>query len=406
MLDTIKAVFDHHCGNLRVDDALARRIITFDNQFVTKNPDHVNFFGSALLGVYPVRWTDVERNTWIDDIIDFDEIGLRVDLFKLQSIDPKNKVATDLVNLSFVYVLHRLNASDDIKSAMKETAMRSVIAIMHYKFLSSLMAYYFPYPADEALAKTTYNSLSLKFDIKRLGSWGALIRNRAETVTAKNSLHNTTFQFMRDDKSVQYMVTDIQTRIRDVVKSQTQEFYRIKEADGKIINTSKILLTDEGFTVKDTRRTYSQYATYMDRVISDFADLHRKELLAVIMKLNTSADERTVTEAIRFIHQNYREDKKLAYVRKYVEEVLMYSLNFIHEKKYKMNDLGNILLKLRAMFVGSRVNDTAILAIRDMGDRIILGTGTTKPGALVSPERTALTMYIIARALTKNYYTR
>lgn len=406
MLDTIKAVFDHHCGNLRVDDALARRIITFDNQFVTKNPDHVNFFGSALLGVYPVRWTDVERNTWIDDIIDFDEIGLRVDLFKLQSIDPKNKVATDLVNLSFVYVLHRLNASDDIKPAMKETAMRSVIAIMHYKFLSSLMAYYFPYPADEALAKTTYNSLSLKFDIKRLGSWGALIRNRAETVTAKNSLHNTTFQYMRDDKSVQYMVTDIQTRIRDVVKSQTQEFYRIKEADGKIINTSKILLTDEGFTVKDTRRTYSQYATYMDRVISDFADLHRKELLAVIMKLNTSADERTVTEAIRFIHQNYREDKKLAYVRKYVEEVLMYSLNFIHEKKYKMNDLGNILLKLRAMFVGSRVNDTVILAIRDMGDRIILGTGTTKPGALVSPERTALTMYIIARALTKNYYTR
>jgi len=406
MLDTIKAVFDHHFGNLRVDDALARRIITFDNQFVTKNPDHVNFFGSALLGVYPVRWTDVERNTWIDDIIDFDEIGLRVDLFKLQSIDPKNKVATDLVNLSFVYVLHRLNASDDIKPAMKETAMRSVIAIMHYKFLSSLMAYYFPYPADEALAKTTYNSLSLKFDIKRLGSWGALIRNRAETVTAKNSLHNATFQFMRDDKSVQYMVTDIQTRIRDVVKSQTQEFYRIKEADGKIINTSKILLTDEGFTVKDTRRTYSQYATYMDRVISDFADLHRKELLAVIMKLNTSADERTVTEAIRFIHQNYREDKKLAYVRKYVEEVLMYSLNFIHEKKYKMNDLGNILLKLRAMFVGSRVNDTAILAIRDMGDRIILGTGTTKPGALVSPERTALTMYIIARALTKNYYTR
>lgn len=406
MLDTIKAVFDHHCGNLRVDDALARRIITFDNQFVTKNPDHVNFFGSALLGVYPVRWTDVERNTWIDDIIDFDEIGLRVDLFKLQSIDPKNKVATDLVNLSFIYVLHRLNASDDIKPAMKETAMRSVIAIMHYKFLSSLMAYYFPYPADEALAKTTYNSLSLKFDIKRLGSWGALIRNRAETVTAKNSLHNTTFQFMRDDKSVQYMVTDIQTRIRDVVKSQTQEFYRIKEADGKIINTSKILLTDEGFTVKDTRRTYSQYATYMDRVISDFADLHRKELLAIIMKLNTSADERIVTEGLRFIHQNYREDKKLAYVRKYVEEVLMYSLNFIHEKKYKMNDLGNILLKLRAMFVGSRVNDTAILAIRDMGDRIILGTGTTKPGALVSPERTALTMYIIARALTKNYYTR
>lgn len=406
MLDTIKAVFDHHCGNLRVDDALARRIITFDNQFVTKNPDHVNFFGSALLGVYPVRWTDVERNTWIDDIIDFDEIGLRVDLFKLQSIDPKNKVATDLVNLSFVYVLHRLNASDDIKPAMKETAMRSVIAIMHYKFLSSLMAYYFPYPADEALAKTTYNSLSLKFDIKRLGSWGALIRNRAETVTAKNSLHNTTFQFMRDDKSVQYMVTDIQTRIRDVVKSQTQEFYRIKEADGKIINTSKILLTDEGYTVKDTRRTYSQYATYMDRVISDFADLHRKELLAVIMKLNTSADERTVTEAIRFIHQNYREDKKLTYVRKYVEEVLMYSLNFIHEKKYKMNDLGNILLKLRAMFVGSRVNDNVILAIRDMGDRIILGTGTTKPGASVSPERTALTMYIIARALTKNYYSR
>lgn len=406
MFNTIKEVFDHHCKHLKINEQLARNIITFDNQFVTKNTDHVNFFGSALLGVYPVRWTDYERNTWLDDVIDLDEIGLKIDLFKLKSIDPKNKVATDLVNLSFVYILHRLNESDTIKPAFKEAAMISVISIMHYKFLSSLMAYYFPYPADEALAKTTYNSLSLKFDIKRLGSWGALIRNRAETVTAKNSLHSTTFQMMRDDKAVQYMVTDIQTRIRDVVKSQTQEFYRIKEADGKIINTSKILLTDDGFTVKDTRRTYGQYATYMDKVIPDLQDLLRKELLAIIMKLNPSADERIVVEAVKFINLNYRDDKKKAYVRKYVEETLLYSFNFIHEKKLKMNDLGNILLKLRAMFVGSRVNDQVILGIRDLGDKVVLNTGTTKPGALVSPERTALTMYLIARALTKNYYTR
>lgn len=401
---SIRGVYDHHCKELKIDTKFAKEIIRFDANFVTKNADHVNFFGSGLLGVYPIRWTDDERNRWLDDILQVDEIALKDDVFRLPTINPEHKVATDIVNLSFVYVIHRLTNEKTLPGPLKTEAIRSTIAIMHYKFLTSLMVRNFPYPADEAVAKATFNELSLKFDIKRLGSWGALIRNRAEENTKPSALHYHTFTTMRDDTAVQYMVSDIQTRIREVVKAQVIVFYRIRESNGKIVSTSSVLTTDDGITIKDVRRTFNQYHNYLMGVIAEPRDFVRKELFDVVMALNPSANPETTNQALKYLSVSYS-DRKKAYTKQLVEDLLIYTFNFIRTKKIPTHDLKEIAIRLRAMFTGSRINDKTILELRELSDRVVYESLPKRTGAPISPERTAVMLYIVLRALTKNYYS-
>lgn len=402
--DYIKKVFDTHCSDLKVDSALAKEIIKFDVQFLTKNSDHVNFFGSGLLGVHPIRWTDDERNRWMDDILQVDEIALKMDIHALPTIDTNHKVATDIVNLSFVYMLYRLSSESNIPGPLKTDAMRSVIAIMHYKFLTSLMVRNFQYPADEAVAKATFDSLSLKFDIKRLGSWTALIRNRAEEYTKPSALHYHTFKHMRDDLAVQYMISDVQTRIREVVKAQVVVFYRVRETNGKIVSTSSLLATDEGFTVRDVRRTKSIYHSYLNTVITEPRDFIRRELLDVVMALNPSANPDTTVNALKYLSLNYSVKQK-QYIKVLVEELLIYTFNFVKSKSIPTNDLKTIAIRLRAMFTGSRINDKTILDLRDKTDKIVYDSLPKRTGVPISPERTAVMLYIVLRALTKGYYS-
>ncbi len=403
-MENIKSVFDHHCAALEISPKFAKELVQFDQKFVTKNSDHVNFFGSPYLGVYPIRWTDEERNRWVDDLLAVDEIALKDDIRQLPTIDPSHTVATDFINLSFVYILYRLYNSG-LESALKHAAMMSVVRIMHYKFLTSLMAHYFRYPADEAIAKATYTALTLKFDIKRLGSWGALITDRAEVVTTKNSLHWLSFTTMRDDHAVQRMISDVQSRIREVVKAQVAVFYKVRENGDRVLSTSSIITTDEGFTVRDVKRTISTYLNYMNSIMPQSRDFVREDLLNIIGKLNPSANPIIVKQALVYMSDNYLEVKK-PYVKKIVEEVIVYSFNFIRNNRIEKSDLPNIAIRLRSMFTGSRVNDPAILEMRQIGDQIVIESQVRRTGVPISPERTAMLLYVVLRAMTKNHYQK
>lgn len=400
---SVRQLFDKYC-DFKVDARFCRNIVSFDVGFVTKNSDHVNFFGSPLLGVYPARWTDDERNRWVDDILQADEIALKEDLYELPAIDRNFLVTSDLVNLSFVYVTHRILTESSVPASVRQKAAESTINIMHYKFITSIMAHYFRYPADEAVAKAAYNALSMKFDIKRAGSWGALVKMRSASITKRGSLHYETMMKMRDDKGVTYMVSDIQTRIREVIKAQTQVFYEVRDNNGKIVSTSSLMKTDEGVAVKDVRRTFNELSRYMDQVIRDPSDFIRKDLFKVILDVNPSAAMQETNLTLNYISANYTESKK-KYIKTMVDETILYSLNFIREKKLRTNDLGTILLRLRSMFTGSKINDSTILKIRELGDRAVRESIRRSKSIPVSPERTAILLYIVMRALTKRHYS-
>lgn len=400
-ITNIKSVFDKHCVGLVIDKAFTSRLRNYDLQFITKNSDHVSFMGSALLGVFPIRWNDSDRDQWFDDVIFADEVGLADDIAKLPSIDITRKVQSDTVNLSFVYLMYRIAVSEHLSDSDKLHAQISTLRIMHYKFISSLLAHYFPYPADVGTAKAAYEQLSMKFDIKKYGSWGKLITARAEEII--RGIHKETFHYMRDDKSVLYMVTDIQTRIREVVKAQTRVFHSVRENNGRIITTSSVMQIDEGIVVRDTQRTFSQYSRYILDIGSRPVDFIRADLVEIVLSNINSADKKVFQATLTYFCANFNDIKK-PYVKELATESLLYAFDFISRNSIRLNDLVEVLSKLKSMYVASRIRDNHILNLRNIGDRVVREAANKKESVPVAAERTALLVYIILRALTKQHY--
>jgi hypothetical protein len=193
-----------------------------------------------LIGVHKVRFTDDDRLAWFDDVLDVDEISLTNQLHSAPTINPDFMVSGDAMNHSFIWLLHKFHTSDKLSNSVIHDTKVALISIMHYKFITSLIAWYFKYPADREIALAAYSSLSKKFDIKQYGSWSALIRARAESIIAKSGIHFNTYVRYIDDRSIIYMVNDIQSRIRELIKALTREFMEIHEKNARLVNSRLI----------------------------------------------------------------------------------------------------------------------------------------------------------------------
>lgn len=399
----IKRVFEEHI-EIEFDSNLCKQIIDFDKAFVHKTQDHTNFFGSPLLGVHPAKWLDSDQAIFMDEIMELDEIGLKQDLHNLPCIDKTHKVSSNPINLTLIYLAHKLSEAFD-KGKIKdrrlfETAYRSVFAILHYKFITSLCANYFKYPADMKIALVAYDVLTDKFDIKKTGSWKALIDTRTESLMSKHNIHYKTVKEFRNDEAIKYVVTDIQTRIRAVIKAYTKVFYRVKESDSRILSASSTMETEEGHIVKDVSREVSKAIRYANDTIKDFNSFYRLELLQILLRTNPSASPERVATILTYICNNAGKTE----VKKFIEELMIYSYNLIKVKGHKTGHIDMILKSFRSMMVGSTVTDPRVLNLKKLADKMINKAYKYSNTAAISPDRTTVLMYVLLRVLAREAY--
>lgn len=412
MTFAVKEVFDAHCVKLKIDAKLLKAIKAKDLQFVTKNSDHISFFGSGLLGVYPIKWLDADRDEWFDDIMEIDDVALQSDLASLKIpdergqlvavINPDHKVVSSTINLAMSYLIHRFLTEKSLSQSQREEGAVVICKLLHYKFLSSLLSNYFAYPANEAIAKATYNTLSMQFMIKQLGTWGALIHARSVDAVGHTSVHRKGLLTLPFDAQA-YFLSDVQTRIRNVVKAQTKVFYLVRDANGKTITTSQIMQIEDGIVIKDISRSFTQYHRYLYDLTEEPSSFIKQELIDIICNGINSADPRAVKSTLEWICNNIR-DKRKAYIDQLLSETILYAFDFLSKNKISTKDLGLVIEKLKAMLVGSRVNESKILLLRKLGDKVVKEGSGRKSSVPTRPERTAVILYIVLRTLTMSHY--
>jgi hypothetical protein len=412
MTFAVKEVFDAHCVKLKIDAKLLKAIKAKDLQFVTKNSDHISFFGSGLLGVYPIKWLDADRDEWFDDIMEIDDVALQSDLASLKIpdekgllvpvINPDHKVVSSTINLAMSYLIHRFLTEKSLSQSQREEGAVVICKLLHYKFLSSLLSNYFAYPANEAIAKATYNTLSMQFMIKQLGTWGALIHARSVDAVGHTSVHRKGLLTLPFDAQA-YFLSDVQTRIRNVVKAQTKVFYLVRDANGKTITTSQIMQIEDGIVIKDISRSFTQYHRYLYDLTEEPSSFIKQELIDIICNGINSADPRAVKSTLEWICNNIR-DKRKAYIDQLLSETILYAFDFLTKNKISTKDLGLVIEKLKAMLVGSRVNESKVLLLRKLGDKVVKEGSGRKSSVPTRPERTAVILYIVLRTLTMSHY--
>lgn len=404
----INGIFERNCSHLVFDQKLAKLVNQFQVSFVNKNEDHMLFFGGSLTGVQVVRFTTTDKDSWFSEIIQADESYLQTELAKIPFLDPDWHVSTDVFNYSCLWLIHKFSTSPYLDDRTKHQAMIDAALVLHYRFLTSLLFRYFKYPAERSTAEATYARLSLKFMLKKHGSWYRTLEARCEDLIEEGGLHDKTFKDFTDDLRIIYLVTDTQGRIRDMLKNIYATFKSIHDQGIRIKTTTSLVEHDGEQILKDRTKNLSNYTRYLHTVIIDKNSFIKNDLLQIIEKLMHTMNPKLFLKTLEWCSINYKHDNSRD-VEHLIDETLIHSFNYLTENRTVLKDttdLPGLLGRLRGVYMSSRSTDEDLLKIRRLGEKIIRNATGIKNENTISSIRTGLLLYLVLRAFTMNYYSR
>jgi hypothetical protein len=410
---TMREVMDEHFKHVKFDAALCKRIIEFSIRFMNRNEDHSAFFGGVLMGVNPIYFYDTDRELWFDDVLHVDEDHLQYDFQRAEGVDPANqKVASDVMNYTPGYITMRLLKESNIPIKTRQEACKHAFQVLHYKYLTSLLVRRFKYPARREVAEASFAALNYKFDIKTLGSWGNLIKDRAVGIISNESIY---WPVLSEQPGVDYdywtrrVVTDTQTRIRELINKYYSVYIATLNSGAMIRTTSDIMINTDGeMALRDKVNGYRSYIGYMHTVCISKDNLIKNDLLGVIGNAMHTMPEAMLIQSLEFIARNFNQARSKD-LTKFVDESLLYCFEYMQSIKLsvqRQNDLAPLTARLRLLLMAPKSSDPRVILIRDMGDQIVKNATNSKHAGQVASTRTGLCLYLILRAITKSYYTR
>lgn len=406
MASTIKDTFKQQLSYLEIDSKLVKRLAHFKHSFINRNEDHIKFFGGNLLGVEVVRYLQADRDTWFGEVLDIDDDALTEALYSLEAINEEYKRTSDVVNLTSAWLLHAIYNSNKLTVREKEQAMVDVAYMLQVKFITSIFAHYFKYPADRELAQAVYESLSKKYAIKQHGSWNALFLARSQDIIARNGIHHKTIKDFTDDDAILYLITDVQGRIREVVKKMYAVMIELKDGKQRISSTSSTVAIDGENILKDRQRSISNYTRYIHSVIVDRETFIRGEVLSVINDAMHTMPPKLLVEVLEFCSANYGKVKH-ENIGLLCDETLLHAFEFMSQNRalVRNSNLPSLVSRLRNLYMASKMNDPTLLKMKKLADEIVIKSATTKSSSVQASLRTGLQLYIVLRTFTMEYYS-
>lgn len=406
MAKGILEVFQEETKDLKIDEALLKRIHRYERSFVNRNDEHINFFASNLLGVHRLRFLGSDYDMWFDEVVQIDDLELRKKIHSLPTVNPEHSRASDIMNLTCMWLLHAIYNSK-LSRSRKHEGMMDTLLVFHYKVLSSKIAHDFKYTANKEVAIATYASLSKKYGLKQYGNWSAWLRARCESVLDRRSIHMPTIEKFRPDEKIQYMITDTQGRVRDAVKNMRNRFQEVMDSDAQFATKAAKVKLEDGDEVRDVRKKTTEYRTYLKGIINDERALIKRELVDIIHSAMHTMDTRNLNDALRYVSKNFGAGGK-RHVEEFIDELVVHYFEFVSsspEVADRRKDLPFVLYKLRGTYMSSRSTDPSLLKLRELGSTIIDDSVRSKSSSSRVSARTGMMLYLVLRMLVKDNYS-
>lgn len=391
---------------LDVTPAWALKLRKYVYNFITRTVGLVNymeFFGSPYLGLHKITFTTGDRNLWFSEIFDVDEEELKENLHEVQSIRKEWNVVGDVFNMTIPYLMYRIYHSK-LDQKTKHQALVDVVSMYHYKCFTSIIHNDYPFQARRDVVLETYNRLSLKYDIKRYGSWKKLIEARAEwIIDPKTGIHFEAFTKMNDDKKIVYMVGDIQNRFRRLINDINKVFHDVKNKTNIVsVEGAKVNLKDE-LTIKSVTKEVTQYGLYIERILTEETSFYKPELI----NYASSVLEHPNTEKLGFLVQRfpgaYNNPKKPLY-KKFVDSVVTHMFEYLHANEIKKTNVYEVLVRLRGAYGAPKSKNDTVKDVRTLGEEIVREQTGIRTPQTVQSLRAGMSLYIVLRILSKDYY--
>lgn len=415
MAETVKSILDEEMSHWDGESkSLAQALVRYERHFVNKREENIEFLGGVLLGRPRFRFFDGDRDEFFDDTLELDDVLLRRRIHSLPDVDPSHKVSADVFNITCFYLAHRLRVSD-IDKELSYKGQVSVLRVLHYRYLSSMMAHYFKYEPDKRVAEAVYSQLNNRFSLKRAGSWYNLITQRCEDVLSSSSIHADTLDRFepyasesgRSQRgSIKYLINDTQSRIKDVINKLTELFYEVRKSERRVISRDVYIQLEERQQIRDLIRSESQLRRSALTVLRDPDSFVRESLLEVITQLMPNTPRERLTKVLRYLSENigHRGDKD---IELFVDELITHAIEYLDENRKKFGgslSYTALLQRLRSVYMSSRSQNRLLLSIRDRGNKLVARSLGTNNKNIVSSVRTATSLYVVLRTLAYQQY--
>lgn len=404
MSNSIKAIFAEEAKHVVINDRLAKRITDMMYGFANRDEETIKFLGGNLTGTYRIKFTNADKNELLIDILDLDYENIRKQVLKLPDVNADWIVSTDVFNMTCQWVTYMLYNSN-LNAKKRHDTMIHILMILHFKLLGSILHQFFPYRVDERLAMATYAAMSLKFALKRLGTWYASLEERCEDIISPKSIHLDTIKKFEGTEEIRYMIQDIQNRLRIRVRKIHATMRMVADQDKRMMTVSGTVNLDGEVVVREVARNTSAYTKYLDRIVLNEREFFKDDLITVIVSEMQSVPEVPLADTVRnFVKLSISGDKRATSLRNDITTHLFKELSKDPDLARAMNDPALFINKLKYIYMASRSSDPLVLKLRDTATKITMKSVKIKTVATVASIRTGLMLYIVLRMLTKNKY--
>lgn len=405
MEQTIKDIMARNCSHWKLDKKLAKQLSDFVKYFINRNEDHVNFFGGNLTGVHIIKFTTAERFRMTEEILEIDDLQIQEEVRQLDHIGETWVRGTDGLNLALLYLVHLLANDNKLSSKERYDMQVNALLILQYKFLSSIISSWFKFPVSEEIALATYQSLNGKYSIKKHGNWQALLLNRCRNILIEEKTHLDTIASFQPDDKVQYMITDIQGRLKQLILNIYEITVRIKDAGDAIGTQSSHIELDGEMTLRDITRKQVDYLNYLRKVAPEPREFIKEDLVDVIDVSITTMPKKLLVDALLEFSTDIKTRNSNANVL--AEEVIFFCFNYFAENRNVITDTrdySRVIKTMKDLYNAGKSNTPAILKARKVSEKICKKVVKTNNPATLAGVRTGLILYILLRTLTKEHY--
>lgn len=396
---------------IRVTNLMMRDLEMFRISYETRD-ENPNALNSPLLGVFPMYFTDKDQKDFFQ-IFHVDKNELKRVIDKIPTINSSFKVISDPFNILTTWLIH-LSYDPSLKQTTAEQFRLSLLKLNHYKFFTSLVNHRFPHGANEAIMQATIDGLTNKFDIIEHGTWGSVMEERSKDVLV--GVHEQTLKKYDDDKAILYVISDMQTRIRNKIQIIVSRYYTTKESGDKI--KSHVLAKEV-----DGEKIISNPGSVFDAMIANLSSNMLNTNMFVdhqIVKLVSGLFTNISPEALRQVLYQFSslailqaKSKQLDRVKKtnngelYIGTRILISKiiqktyrSCINSSDVNMKNPVSILLKTKNLYSSSRILDPDILAIKSSVGALVDQFVRTTRNADKASMRIAFIVYVMVQSFS------
>ncbi len=393
MFRDIKDTFKHHI-KIEFNTTLYNKLKAYRINWMQKSDDYIEFLGSNLTGVQPIRFSTQDEDMLFIDILNVDQSNLKYDVFKTKGIYKNRKVTSNAFYLTIVYIMHEFLHSKAI-GKNRDDVLKELYYIFAYKAISSLITHNFKYNVDPSIAKAVVERLNNRFHLKKYGSWQEVFELRSLDIIPPNGLHAKRLYTLSTDDSGR-IISDMQGRLRDMIKGIYTVLIDVKEKNEKIVSTSSLDITEDGVGIKETSNRPDIYIRYVKSIVNIRNDFINDDIVYLVISMFKNVNRDDLVKTLEYISNTDIKEKD--YI---LDSVINSTISYLNNKNINgdyQKKMYDVIKYCKSYYTSSSAKDKDIVEVRKLLNSICITATKKKSKWIISTVVITTMVYIIVRS--------